>query len=367
MTVPTGASASIRLPPALEGLRRLAYNLWWSWHPRAKILFSRIDNAAWARYRNPVPVLAGPVAWGELLDSPAFMADYHDDPARVRPVHGERRGPLVPAAVRREARRPARLLLRRVRLPRVAGHLLGRPRRPRRRPHEGRLRHGHPAHRRRPAVPEGLLPPDDRRRRPPGARLPRLRPVAPAAAAASPTATAIRCRSRSSCPGATSRSPSGSRRSAGCRSCCSTRTSPRTTRPTGRSPTSCTSAAGRCASTRSSSWASAGCGRCGRSGIAPAVWHLNEGHSAFLLAERARELRRRRRDARRGLDQVRATACSRSTRPSPAGNERFEADLVRRVAGPLFDGDGRPRPAACPSSASSSSGRGVDATRTSST
>ena len=29
-------------------------------------------------------------------------------------------------------------------------------------------------------------------------------------------------------------------------------------------------------------------------GLAPAVWHLNEGHSAFLLAERARELRRRR-------------------------------------------------------------------------
>src|SRR6185436_7291946 len=25
-------------------------------------------------------------------------------------------------------------------------------------------------------------------------------------------------------------------------------------------------------------------------GLAPAVWHLNEGHSAFLLAERAREL-----------------------------------------------------------------------------
>ena len=36
--------------------------------------------------------------------------------------------------------------------------------------------------------------------------------------------------------------------------------------------------------------ASAGCERCGRSGSSPAVWHLNEGHSAFLLIERAREL-----------------------------------------------------------------------------
>ena len=32
-------------------------------------------------------------------------------------------------------------------------------------------------------------------------------------------------------------------------------------------------------------------------GIEPAVWHLNEGHSAFLLLERARELMR----AERGL------------------------------------------------------------------
>ena len=53
-------------------------------------------------------------------------------------------------------------------------------------------------------------------------------------------------------------------------------------------------------------------------GLDPAVWHLNEGHSAFLLAERARELvaggaAARRRLARRSA----ATACSRSTRPSP--------------------------------------------------
>ena len=37
-------------------------------------------------------------------------------------------------------------------------------------------------------------------------------------------------------------------------------------------------------------------------GLAPAVWHLNEGHSAFLLAERARELVAGGASARRRLD-----------------------------------------------------------------
>ena len=60
------------------------------------------------------------------------------------------------------------------------------------------------------------------------------------------------------------RSPSGWSRSVACRCCCSTRTTPSTIPPTGRSPTSCTCAVARCGSTRSSSWASAACGRCAR-------------------------------------------------------------------------------------------------------
>src|SRR3954453_2789364 len=76
--VPSIPGASFRLPPQLEGLRRLAYNLYWSWHPRAKILFSRIDAAAWTRYRNPIAVLMNPPNWGPLLDDPAFMAEYED-------------------------------------------------------------------------------------------------------------------------------------------------------------------------------------------------------------------------------------------------------------------------------------------------
>ncbi len=76
--VPSIPASSFRLPPQLEGLRRLAYNLWWSWHPAARVLFSRIDGRDWARYRNPIPVLTGPVPWSELLEDQAFMAEYHD-------------------------------------------------------------------------------------------------------------------------------------------------------------------------------------------------------------------------------------------------------------------------------------------------
>ena len=63
--------------------------------------------------------------------------------------------------------------------------------------------------------------------------------------------------------------PSGSPRSAACRSSCSTRTCPRTPSTTGPSATSSTSAAARCASTRSSSSASAACARCARSASSP--------------------------------------------------------------------------------------------------
>src|SRR4249920_3310279 len=74
--VATLPGVPFRIPPQLEGLRRLAYNLWWTWHPSARVLFSRLDGAAWARYRNPIPLLEGPVPWSELLDNPDLLAEY---------------------------------------------------------------------------------------------------------------------------------------------------------------------------------------------------------------------------------------------------------------------------------------------------
>jgi starch phosphorylase len=76
-------------------------------------------------------------------------------------------------------------------------------------------------------------------------------------------------------------------------------------------------------------------------GIAPSVWHLNEGHSAFLLAERAREYVAAGSSLEEAWDKVRSDSVFTIHTPVPAGNERFAADLVRQVAGPLLDGDGR--------------------------
>lgn len=75
--IPVEAGAGFALPPKLEGLRRLAYNMYWSWHPRAQALFKRIDHKEWEKTRNPVAVLEAPVNFGELLDNPEFMAEYH--------------------------------------------------------------------------------------------------------------------------------------------------------------------------------------------------------------------------------------------------------------------------------------------------
>ncbi|HEY7848125.1 MAG TPA: alpha-glucan family phosphorylase [Candidatus Limnocylindria bacterium] len=86
LRVPTLPGHDFNLPPGLEGLDDLAYNLWWSWTPRAGALFSRLDPGAWARHRNPIAVLAGmDVARWEvaaadeefLVDASRLLDEYH--------------------------------------------------------------------------------------------------------------------------------------------------------------------------------------------------------------------------------------------------------------------------------------------------
>jgi phosphorylase/glycogen(starch) synthase len=46
------------LPERIAGLRKLAYNFWWSWHDDAKVLFQRIDPILWGETKhNPVHFL----------------------------------------------------------------------------------------------------------------------------------------------------------------------------------------------------------------------------------------------------------------------------------------------------------------------
>ena len=68
--------AGLRLPAHLEGLQRLAYNHYWMWHPRVRVLFRRIDVQAWLRYRNPVPVLQQQRDWSPVLEDVDLMAEY---------------------------------------------------------------------------------------------------------------------------------------------------------------------------------------------------------------------------------------------------------------------------------------------------
>jgi phosphorylase/glycogen(starch) synthase len=66
-------------------------------------------------------------------------------------------------------------------------------------------------------------------------------------------------------------------------------------------------------------------------GLAPAVWHINEGHAAFMALERVGALVRE-----SGLtfdearEMVRATTLFTTHTPVPAGHDRFAEDLMRR-------------------------------------
>lgn len=82
LDIPTLPTAGLRLPPQLQGLARLATNLYWTWHPEVRALFSRIDRTAWIRNRNPIPVLQATRDWTQLLDDPDFMVLYRTELAR---------------------------------------------------------------------------------------------------------------------------------------------------------------------------------------------------------------------------------------------------------------------------------------------
>ena len=264
--VPVAPGAPFRLPPKLEGLRRLAYNLWWSWHPRARILFCAHRRRRLGALPQPDPGPAGPGRLGAAARQPGVHGRVPGRPrassTRTWPTarttgssaaHGERarraRSPTSAPSTASTSRSGIysgglgvlagdhMKAASDMALPLVGVGLMYR---------HGYFRQtidadGHQEH----AYPDYEL-----------SRLPILRALDARRRAAHGHA--------SRCPGATCRGASGSSRSAGCRSCCSTPTSPTTTTRTGRSPTSCTSAAARCASTRSSSWASAACGRCAR-------------------------------------------------------------------------------------------------------
>jgi starch phosphorylase len=72
-------------------------------------------------------------------------------------------------------------------------------------------------------------------------------------------------------------------------------------------------------------------------GLEPTVFHVNEGHSAFLTIERARQLVEGGENPERALEHVRRSTIFTTHTPVPAGNEVFDEELVRRYVGSLAE------------------------------
>ncbi len=339
--VAVAPGASFHLPPKLEGLRRIAYNLWWSWHPRARVMFSRIDAGAWARHRNPIPVLAGPVEWAQLLDNPAFMAEYDSilrefdaymangaDHWFARQYGDRLEGPIAYFCAEYGFHESLGIYsgglgvlagdhmktASDMALPLVGVGLLYR---------KGYFRQtidadGHQEH---------AYPDYDPGQMPILRALDRL---------GEPLTISVELPGRDLHAAVwvaqVGRVP-----------VLLLDTDVADNDDSDRPITHILYVRGREMRLHQELILGVGGVRALRAlGLVPDVWHLNEGHSAFLLAERARELVA----AGAGLDdawtQVRRNSVFTIHTPVSAGNERFDIELVRRVAGPLLDGDGRP-------------------------
>jgi starch phosphorylase len=68
-------------------------------------------------------------------------------------------------------------------------------------------------------------------------------------------------------------------------------------------------------------------------GIKPAAWHLNEGHAAFLSLERCRELVATGLNFNEACEVVSANSLFTTHTPVPAGNDTFNYDLIDRYFG----------------------------------
>ncbi|MFL5402785.1 MAG: alpha-glucan family phosphorylase, partial [Gemmatimonadales bacterium] len=70
--------------------------------------------------------------------------------------------------------------------------------------------------------------------------------------------------------------------------------------------------------------------------IDPAVWHANEGHAAFMLVERLRELVSGGTSYQDAVRQVRAHSVFTTHTPVPAGHDFFTADQLEACTGPVW-------------------------------
>ncbi len=328
-----------RLPPALEGLSRLAYNMYWSWHPEVRALFASIDRSVWHDFRSPVAVLRHSRDWTSLLEDPDFMVQYqavladfdaymengrdhwfsrHHGGALAGPVayfcaeYGLQESlPVYSGGLGVLAGDHCKTASD-MALPFIAVGLFYR---------RGYFRQsidadGHQEH--------GYFNLDP-------ARLPLLRVVDPSG---EPAMVGVEL------PGRTVHAAVWLVQVGRVPLLLLDTDVPQNSEDD-RPISHILYVRGRAMRLHQELILGIGGVRALRAlGVTPSVWHLNEGHSAFMLMEQARELVAEGATTEEALAQVRARAVFTIHTPVPAGNERFAADLVRELTAPVLETSG---------------------------
>src|SRR5213594_3971696 len=72
-------------------------------------------------------------------------------------------------------------------------------------------------------------------------------------------------------------------------------------------------------------------------GINPEIWHLNEGHAAFMYVERLRELLQKGVPLSTAENQIRSSSVFTTHTPVPAGHDVFTTEQIEQVTGPFWN------------------------------
>jgi len=91
-------TVSAKIPPRLSGLDSLAGNLWWSWHPEARMLFKSLDRQLWKESRhNPVKMLSeiSPENLQRVTENPEYLRHFDLILSKFQKYMEERRCPLA--------------------------------------------------------------------------------------------------------------------------------------------------------------------------------------------------------------------------------------------------------------------------------
>jgi starch phosphorylase len=357
--IPSAVPSHVRVPPELEGLRRLAYNLYWTWHPKARGLFARISSATWARSHSPIPVLTGMVDWPGLLDNPDFMAEAHRVIADFDRYMANGADHWFHRRHARELAGPIAYFCAEYGLHETLGIYSGGL---------GVLAGDHmksASDMALPLVGVGLLyrngyfrqtidADGHQEHRYPDYDLTRLPLARALGREGDPLTVSVEL------PGRDVKVDVWTVQ-VGRVPVLLLDTDNPVNDPADRPITNILYVRGREMRLHQELILGIGGVRALRAlAIEPAAWHLNEGHSAFLLAERARELVAAGAELEDALTTVAANSVFTIHTPVSAGNERFDTELVRRVAGPILDGDGRPNTGGIPLERVLEIGRGTD-------